>query len=135
MNAQIINLPKIEDPRGNLSFVQDFDQIPFKIERIYWIYDVIGGKQLDGHAYKNHQEFIIALSGSVDIVVDDGSSSQKFQLNRSYYGLYLGGCTWRHMDNFSTNSLVLVLSSAKSYVDDDINDYQEYLKLKKHAGC
>lgn len=135
MNAQIINLPKIEDPRGNLSFVQDFDQIPFKIERIYWIYDVPGGKRLDGRAHKNKQEFIIALSGSMDVIVDDGLETRKFQLNRSYYGLYLGNCIWRHLENFSTNSLVLILSSAKSCVDDDICDYQEYLKLKKHAGC
>ncbi|MDY0279150.1 MAG: FdtA/QdtA family cupin domain-containing protein [Salinivirgaceae bacterium] len=135
MNAQLINLPKIEDPRGNLSFVQDFDQIPFKIARIYWIYDVPGGQELGRHAHKNHQEFIIALSGSVDIVVDDGSDTQKFQLNRSYYGLYLGNCTWRYMENFSTNSLILVLSSSKSSVEDYIDDYQEYLKYRKHAGC
>lgn len=135
MNAQIINLPKIEDTRGNLSFVQDFDQIPFKIARIYWIYDVPGGKQLDGHAHKNQQEFIIALSGSVDIVVDDGLETQKFQLNRSYYGLYLGNCTWRHIENFSTNSLVLILSSAKSSTENYIHDYQEYLKYRKHGGC
>ena len=135
MNAQIIKLPKIEDPRGNLSFVQDFDQIPFKIERIYWIYDVPGGKRLDGHAFKNQQEFIIALSGSVDIVIDNGSDSEKIQLNRSYYGLHVASCTWRHLENFSTNSLVLILSSAKYYAENSINDYQEYLEYRKNADC
>ena len=135
MSAQIINLPKIEDPRGNLSFVQDFDQIPFKIERIYWVYDVGGGNQLSGHACKNQQEFIIALSGSVDVVVDNGSEVQKFQLNRSYYGLHVVGCTWRQMENFSTNALVLVISSTRNIEEDYIHDYQEYLKHREHVGC
>ena len=135
MSIRIINLPKIEDPRGNLSFVQDFDQIPFKIERIYWIYDVPGGKKREGFAYKNQQVFIVALSGSVDIVVDNGHESQKFQLNRSYFGLYIGSCIWRHMENFSTNTLILVLSSSKDYSEDYIGDYQEYLKHRNDAGC
>ena len=130
MSAQIINLPKIEDPRGNLSFVQDFDQIPFKIERIYWIYDVPGGQVRGGHAFKEQQELIIALSGSFVVVVDDGNVKQTFSLNCSYYGLYVSAGLWRQMQNFSTNSLALVLSSTHYNQDDYIYVYNEFLKFR-----
>lgn len=128
---QIINLPKFEDPRGNLSFIEEFKQIPFKIERTYWIYDVPGGQVRGGHAYKEQQELIVALSGSFDVVVDDGKIKQTFSLNRSYYGLYLPAGLWRQMQNFSTNSLALVLSSTTYDENDYIRDYKEFFRIKK----
>lgn len=126
MKAQLINLPKIEDPRGNLSFIEEFNHIPFKIERTYWIYDVPGGQVRGGHAFKEQQELIVALSGSFDVVVDDGSTKQIFPLNRSYYGLYIPAGFWRQMQNFSTNSVAMVLSSTKFKESDYIRDFQEY---------
>lgn len=128
---RIIQLPKISDPRGNLSVIEEFKQIPFKIERTYWIYDVPGGERRGGHAYKENQEFIVALSGSFDIVLDDGTEKKAFTLNRSYYGLYVPKGMWREMENFSTNSLALVLSSTKYDAEDYIRDYDEFLKLVK----
>ena len=130
MNSLIINLPKIEDPRGNLSFIEEENQIPFKIERIYWIYDVPGGEMRGGHAFKEQQELIIALSGSFDVTIDDGLQKQTFSLNRSYYGLYLPPGIWRQMENFSTNALALVLSSTVFSEEDYIRDYQFFLKFK-----
>lgn len=124
----IINLPKIEDERGNLTFIEEENHIPFKIKRVYWIYDVPGGQKRGGHAFKEQQEFIIALSGSFDVVVDNGTEQQTFSLNRSYYGLYIPNGLWREMNNFSTNSLALVLSSTEFSEDDYIRDYQTYLK-------
>lgn len=128
---QIISLPKFEDPRGNLSFIEEFKHIPFKIERTYWIYDVPGGEVRGGHAFKEQQEFIVALSGSFDVVVDDGKVKQIFSLNRSYYGLYLSAGLWRQMQNFSTNSLALVLSSTPFDEKDYIRDYSEFLSSRK----
>ena len=107
MTARIINLPKIEDQRGNLTFVEELNHIPFKIKRVYWIYDVPGGEVRGGHAYKKNQEFIIALSGSFDVIINDGNRRKKFSLNRSYYGLYVPNMLWRSLENFSTNSLCL----------------------------
>lgn len=127
--AKVIKLPKISDPRGNLSVIEELKDIPFKIERTYWIYDVPGGEERGGHAYKDNQEFIVALSGSFDVVLDDGKEKKVFQLNRSYYGLYVPKGLWREMINFSTNSLALVLSSTKYDPDDYIRDYQEFLKV------
>jgi dTDP-4-dehydrorhamnose 3,5-epimerase-like enzyme len=124
----IINLPKIEDERGNLTFIEEENHIPFKIKRVYWIYDVPGGQKRGGHAFKEQQEFIVALSGSFDVVVDNGAEQQTFSLNRSYYGLYIPNGLWREMNNFSTNSLALVLSSTEFSEDDYIRDYQTYLK-------
>ncbi|MCW3093152.1 MAG: hypothetical protein JWP81_4221 [Ferruginibacter sp.] len=115
----IIDLPKFLDPRGNLSFIEEENQIPFKIARTYWIYDVPGGEVRGAHAYKTLQEFIVALSGSFDVVLHDGNKEQRFHLNRSYYGLYVPKMYWRSMENFSTNSLALVMAD-KSY---DENDY------------
>lgn len=126
-NTKLINLPKIEDPRGNLSFIEEENHIPFQIKRVYWIYDVPGGQHRGGHAFKNQQEFIVALSGSFDVVIDDGKQKQKFSLNRSYYGLYITAGLWREMDNFSTNSLAMVLSSTEYSEDDYIREYTEYL--------
>ena len=124
----IINLPKKEDERGNLTFIEEENHIPFKIKRVYWIYDVPGGQKRGGHAFKEQQEFIVALSGSFDVVIDDGKQKQTFPLNRSYYGLYIPNGLWREMNNFSTNSLALVLSSTEFSEDDYIRDYQTYLK-------
>ncbi len=126
----IINLPKFEDPRGNLSFIEEGNHISFNIERAYWIYDVPGGQIRGGHAFKKQLEFIIALSGSFDVVVDDGLTKKSFSLNRSYYGLYIPAGLWRQMENFSTNSLALVLSSTKYSDSDYIREYAEFLKFK-----
>ena len=130
MEAKIIDLPKFEDPRGNLSFIEEFKQVPFKIERTYWIYDVPGGQVRGGHAFREQQELIVALSGSFDIVVDDGKVKKTFSLNRSYNGLYVPAGLWRQMQNFSTNSLALVLSSTHYNQDDYIYDYNEFLKFR-----
>lgn len=130
MEAKIIDLPKFEDPRGNLSFIEEFKQVPFKIERTYWIYDVPGGQIRGGHAFREQQELIVALSGSFDIVVDDGKVKKTFSLNRSYHGLYVPTGLWRQMQNFSTNSLALVLSSTHYNQDDYIYDYNEFLKFR-----
>lgn len=127
--AKIINLPKFLDTRGNLSFVEEFNQIPFKIERTYWIYDVPGGEKRGGHAYIENQEFIIALSGSFDVVLDDGKERKIFSLNRSYYGIYVPKGIWREIDNFSTNSLALVLSSTVYNPDDYIYNYDHFKSL------
>jgi len=127
---QLIDLPRIEDPRGNLSFLEDGLHIPFNIARTYWIYDVPGGQVRGGHAFIEQREFIIALSGSFDIVLNDGVNVKKFSLSRSYYGLYIPNGIWRQMENFSTNSLAMVISSTKYSENDYIRDYQEFLKFK-----
>lgn len=130
-NVKIINLPKLLDPRGNLSFIEENNHIPFIIERSFWIYDVPGGIARGGHAYKENQEFIVALSGSFDVILDDGCKREIFSLNRSYYGLYVPKGIWRQMENFSTNSLALVLASTKYDVSDYIYDFEEFKKLSK----
>ncbi len=130
MSPRIINLPKILDRRGNLSIVEEMKNIPFKIERAYWIYDVPGGETRGGHAYRENKEFIIALSGSFDVLLDNGKEKQTFSLNRSYYGLYVPKGMWRQMLNFSTNSLALVLASTKYNEKDYIRDYEEFLSGK-----
>jgi len=129
-DIKLINLPKIEDPRGNLSFIEEENQIPFKIERTYWIYDVPGGQSHGGHAFIEQEEFIVALSGSFDVVVDDGKEKKRYALNRSYYGLYLPAGLWRQLENFSTNSLAIILSSTVFTENDYIRNYQEFLRFK-----
>lgn len=134
MNIQestLINLPKIADPRGNLSIIEQIRQIPFEIKRVHWVYDVPGGFDRGGHAYFETEEFIVALSGSFDVVVDDGLEKKTFQLNRSYFGLYVPKGMWRTMTNFSTNSLALVLSSTEYNEKDYISDYEEYKAWRK----
>lgn len=124
---RIIKLPKILDKRGNLSFLQHPDQIPFEIERAFWTYDVPGGETRGGHAYKKQEEVIIALSGSFDVIVKERNGEEKkFSLNRSYYGLYLPANTWRHMENFSTNALSLHLSSNVYNENDYIRDFNQF---------
>ena len=130
---RIIDLPKFLDARGNLSFVEQENHVPFKIRRTYWLYDVPGGECRGGHAYKENQEFIVALSGSFDVVLDDGSTKNVYTLNRSYYGLYVPKGLWREMENFSTNALAMVLSSTDYDANDYIRDYDEFLILKKNG--
>ncbi|MCS4100842.1 sugar 3,4-ketoisomerase [Salinibacter ruber] len=120
--VRAIDLPKVQDERGNLTFVEN-DQIPFEIRRVYWIYDVPGGQKRGGHAFREQREMIISLSGSFDVVVNDGSTEESFELNRSYYGLYVPNMLWRHMENFSTNAVALVLSSTLYNADDYIHDF------------
>lgn len=128
---RIIALPKFLDKRGNLSVIEEWKNIPFKIERTYWIYDVPGGEARGGHAYKENQEFIVALSGSFDVILDDGKERKTYSLNRSYYGLYVPKGIWREMNNFSTNSLALILSSTAYNTEDYIYDYEQFLSLQK----
>lgn len=132
-DVKIIDLPKFTDPRGNLSFVEQLNHIPFEIKRTYWIYDVPGGENRGGHAYRGNQEFIVALSGAFDVIVDDGSNKKTFTLNRSYYGLYVPAGLWREMDNFSTNSLALEFSSIHYDEKDYIRDYEVFLSSKKNG--
>ncbi len=133
-NSIIIQLPKITDPRGNLSIIEQIKQIPFEIKRVHWVYDVPGGYDRGGHAYKKTEEFIVALSGSFDVVVDDGEEEKTFPLNRSYFGLYVPKGMWRTMTNFSTNSLALVLSSTEYDEKDYVSDYGEYKAWKKNEA-
>lgn len=128
---QIIQLPKIIDKRGNLSFFENNDQIPFVIKRTYWIYDVPGGEFRGGHAYRENEEFIVALSGSFDVIIDDGTEKQVFKLNRSYYGLYVPKMYWREMNNFSTNSLSLIVSNTEYNENDYIYDYDDFCISRK----
>ena len=130
---QIIQLPKFTDPRGNLSFVEQLNHIPFEIKRTYWIYDVPGGESRGGHAFRQNEEFIVALSGAFDVIVDDGNEKKTFALNRSYYGLYIPAGLWREMKNFSTNSLALEFGSIHYDRADYVEDYEQFLKLKSNG--
>lgn len=132
-DVKIIELPKFSDPRGNLSFVEQLNHIPFEIKRTYWIYDVPGGENRGGHAFRKNEEFIVALSGSFDVVVDDGITQKTFTLNRSYYGLYVPAGLWRTMDNFSTNSLALEFGSEHYCKEDYIRDYEQFKTLKSNG--
>lgn len=129
-NCKLVELPRFLDARGNLSFAEQNNHIPFEIKRTYWIYDVPGGEARGGHAYYKNQEFIVALSGAFDVVVDDGQQKKTFALNRSYYGLYVPNGLWREMNNFSTNSLALEFGSTHYDKADYIRSYDEFLKLK-----
>ena len=126
MSGKILELPKITDGRGNLSIIEQLKHCPFEIKRVHWIYDVPGGVDRGGHAYKDTEEFIVALSGSFDVVVDDGLTKYTYPLNRSYFGLYVPKGMWRTMTNFSTNSVALVLSSTDYDRNDYIMSYDEY---------
>jgi hypothetical protein len=129
-NPCIINLPKILDPRGNLSFIEGNKNIPFEIKRTYWIYDVPGGGIRGGHAYKELQEFIVALSGSFDVILHDGLNEHRFNLNRSFYGLYIPKMMWRRIENFSTNSLAMILADNSFNEEDYIRDFDKFKLLK-----
>lgn len=131
MEPKIIQLPKISDPRGNLSFIETENHIPFKIKRTYWIYDTPGGEVRGGHAFKSQNEFIVALSGSLDVIVFDGKHEKTISLNRSYYGLFIPNGIWRHMENFATNTLALVISDTVFNEEDYIRDKEQFIKSKK----
>ena len=133
-SVRIIELPRVQDPRGNLSFIQNVDHVPFDIKRVYWIYDVPGGRNRDGHAFRTQHEFIVALSGSFDVVLKDGEQERRIHLCRSYYGVYIPAMTWRELDNFSTNSVALVLSSTTFDENDYIRDFEIFKKNACHAG-
>lgn len=133
MKPAIIELPKLEDPRGNLSFIEEERHVPFKINRTYWIYDVPGGQVRGGHAFRSQQEFIVALSGSFEVEIHDGKEATIYALNRSYYGLFIPAGLWRQMKNFSTNSLALVLSSTHFDEADYIRSFEEFVQYRKNA--
>ena len=132
-DCKLIELPKFLDQRGNLSFAQNNAQIPFVIKRTYWLYDVPGGECRGGHAYRETEELVIALSGSFDVTIDDGMEKKNFHLNRSYYGLYIPKGLWRKMENFSTASLALEFADTKYDRNDYVEDYNEYLKMKSNG--
>ena len=125
--CKIIELPKIADPRGNLTFVESGNQIPFDIQRVYYLYDVPGGSERGGHAHKGLHQLIVAMSGSFDVVLDDGKKKKRVHLSRSYYGLYVCPMIWRELDNFSSGSVCMVLASNKYDEDDYYREYPEYL--------
>ncbi|MCQ2211231.1 MAG: FdtA/QdtA family cupin domain-containing protein [Paludibacteraceae bacterium] len=132
-DCKLIELPKFLDQRGNLSFVQNNAQIPFVIKRTYWLYDVPGGECRGGHAYRETEEFVIAMSGSFEVTIDDGIEKKTFLLNRSYYGLYIPKGLWREMGNFSTNSLALELASTNYDPEDYVRNYEVFLNLKSNG--
>lgn len=132
-DCKLVELPRFLDSRGNLSFVEQLNHIPFEIKRTYWIYDVPGGEERGGHAFRKNEEFIIALSGAFDVVVDDGQQKKVFALNRSYYGLYVPNGLWREIRNFSTNSFALEFGSVKYSAEDYIRDYEAFLKQKDNG--
>ena len=129
-DVKIIELPRFTDPRGNLSFAEQLNHIPFEIKRTYWIYDVPGGESRGGHAFRENEEVIIAISGAFDVSIDDGQNKKTFSLNRSYYGLYIPKGLWRTMENFSTNSFALEFGSVEYNTQDYIRSYDEFKKLK-----
>ena len=131
MDCRVITLPKIADPKGNLSFIDSGKEVPFDIQRVYYLYDVPGGSDRGSHAHKNLHQLIIAMSGSFDVTLNDGFGSQKFHLSRSYMGLYVGPMIWRYLDNFSSGSVCMVLASAHYDESDYIRDYQAFLNQLK----
>ena len=128
--CQIIELPKIHDPRGNLTFVEGGNHIPFDIQRVYYLYDVPGGSERGGHAHKDLQQMIIAMSGSFDVLLDDGKDKKRVHLSRSYYGLYVSSMIWRELDNFSSGSVCMVLASTKFAESDYYRDYAEFMRAR-----
>ncbi len=132
-DASVVMFPKIFDPRGNLTFIEQQHHIPFSLSRVYWIYDVPGGEQRGGHAFKEQEEVIIALSGSFDVLLDDGNAQKIVHLNRAYHGLYIPNMIWRRMQSFSTNTVAYVLASCPYKEDDYLRDYENYrdVMLKK----
>ncbi|MGY1622029.1 sugar 3,4-ketoisomerase [Geodermatophilus sp. SYSU D00965] len=131
--CRIVDLPRVTDPRGNLTFLEGGSQVPFDIARVYYLYDVPGGESRGGHAHRELEQLIIAAAGSFDVVVDDGTETARFHLNRSYYGLYLPRLTWRELGNFSSGSVCLVLASQRYSEDDYYRDYDEFLAARRLA--
>jgi len=132
-DCKLIDLPKISDPRGNLSFIESEQHIPFEIKRVYYLYDVPGGSDRGSHAHKNLHQFIVAMSGSFDVVLDDGKEKKRFHLNRSYNGLYVCPMMWRYLDNFSSGAVCMVLASSHYDESDYIRDYADFISLTKQA--
>ena len=128
--CRIMGLPKVDDARGNLTFIEEDSHVPFQIKRVYYLYDIPGGESRGGHAHKNLEQFIIAANGSFDVVIDDGYNSMRFHLNRSYYGLYIPRMVWRELDNFSSGSVCLVLASEHYEEEDYIRNYNDFKKIK-----
>jgi hypothetical protein len=133
-NCKIIELPKITDPRGNLTFVEGCQHVPFDIQRVYYLYDVPGGAERGGHAHRDLHQLIIAMSGSFDVVLQDGNERKRFHLNRSYYGLYVCSMIWRELDNFSSGSVCMVLASNKYDEADYFRDFNEYMRAWSRSG-
>lgn len=129
-NCRLIDLPKIQDPRGNLTFIESSNHIPFDIQRVYYLYDVPGGSERGGHAHKGLHQLIVAMSGSFDVVLDDGKEKKRVHLSRSYYGLYVCPMIWRELDNFSSGSVCMVLASNKYDEDDYYRDYTEFMRAR-----
>jgi len=134
VDCRLIDLPKISDPRGNLSFIEGGRHIPFDIKRVYYIYDVPGGSDRGSHAHKKLHQFIVAMSGSFDVVLDDGKEKKRFHLNRSYYGLYVCPMMWRELDNFSSGAVCMVLASAHYDETDYIRDYSQFRTLANNKA-
>lgn len=133
-DCRIIELPKITDQRGNLTFIEGGRHVPFEIRRVYYLYDVPGGADRGAHAHKTLQQFIVAMSGSFDVVLNDGDRQRRFHLNRSYHGLYVCPMMWRYLDNFSSGAVCMVLASTFFDPDDYIRDYQEFMRLVRGGG-
>lgn len=131
--CRIVELPRINDPRGNLTFVEGSTHVPFDIARVYYLYDVPGGESRGGHAHRQLEQLIVAASGSLDVVVDDGETAERFFLNRSYYGLYVPRMVWRELDNFSSGSVCLVLASRPYEEEDYYRDYDEFAAATRTA--
>jgi hypothetical protein len=129
-SCRIISLPRIQDPRGNLTFIEGCDHIPFDIKRVYYLYDVPGGAERGGHAHKGLHQLIIAMSGSFDVVLDDGKDKKRIHLNRSYNGLYVCPMIWRELDNFSSGSVCMVLASSIYDEADYFRDYSEFMQAR-----
>lgn len=132
--CRIIELPKIADPRGNLTFIEGQRHIPFDIRRVYYLYDVPGGAERGGHAHKELEQLIVAMSGSFDVILDDGTGKKRFHLNRSYYGLYVRSMIWRELDNFSSGSVCMVLASNLYAESDYYRDYHEYIAARRGSA-
>lgn len=130
-DCRIVQLSRIEDARGSLTVIEGDDDVPFPINRIYWLYDVPGGASRAGHAHKKLQQLIVSMSGSCDIALDDGRNKRTFHLNRSYFGLYVCPMTWREIDNFSSNAVLLVLASAHYDEADYFREYQQFISAVK----
>lgn len=130
MEPELVELPKFLDRRGNLSFIEEESQLPFRVRRVYWIYDVPGGEKRGGHAFRETQEMIVALSGSFDVLLHDGEKAYKYSLNRSYYGVLVPKMMWRQLENFSTNSLALIIASTDYTQEEYIYDFEEFKRMK-----
>lgn len=133
-SASLLQLPKVEDPRGNLTFVEGLGHIPFEIKRVFYLYDVPGGSARGGHALRTCEQFLIAISGSFDVHIDNGTTTTKFHLNRSYYGLYLPPLSWRELANFSSNSVCLVLASEHHSEENYLRQHREFLEVLREQG-